>query len=54
MLTEPKLMVKVNDDWYGFVATEVTGNEQSVGQWIQVHSSDIPTLNLAGDIQQKT
>ena len=33
---------------------ELTGNEQRIGQWIQLHSSDIPTLNLAGGIQQKT
>ena len=33
---------------------ELTGNEKSIEQWTQMHSMDIPTLGIAGGIQQNT
>lgn len=32
---------------------ELTGNEESMAQWIQVHSDDVRKLNLNGNIKQK-
>ena len=32
---------------------ELTGNEESMSNWIQIHSDDVRKLDLAGNIKQK-